>query len=343
MSEAIAGNETLRAVYSTVAGAEIARRLAQAYDLGGPVRCTLIRRGFNDVYDVAAADGRRFVARLSGPHTGGGVNVDHETALLAHLKARGAAVAAALPARDGRLWRQALTAEGPRALALFDFLEGAPPMTELADVALMGESLAAIHAAAADFAGPPSRVRLDLDQLVRRPAASVMAAPHLGADLRARFAAAVDETARRLDSLSGLTQVACHGDCHGFNTLIADDAQGRRRAAFFDFDDAGPGPLAYDLGVYLWNILQRLGTRSFEDRHRAVFAAFLDGYRRHTPIPEQDLAAIPAHVRAREIWFLGQYAEQLDYWGSENFTAGWLAERLAALAAWDAARPFAEA
>jgi len=343
MTGANDGGEMLRAAYSTIQGAEIARRLAHTHDLGGDVRCVLIRRGFNDVYAVTAPDGRRYAARLSGPHTRGGVNVDHETALLDHLKRRGVAVAAPVPLRDGDLWRHAETAEGPRALVLFDFLEGAPPMTDLGDVALMGQELAAIHAEAADFAGPASRQRLDLDHLVRRPAASVAAAPHLDQAVRGLFTAAVDETLQRLAPLAGLTEVACHGDCHGFNTLMATDAHGARRAAFFDFDDGGPGPLAYDLGVYLWNILQRLGTRPFEDRHRTVFTAFLDGYRRRAPIPDADLAAIPAYVRAREIWFLGGYADQLDYWGSENFAPGWLRERLAALEAWDAASPFASA
>ena len=41
----------------------------------------------------------------------------------------------------------------------------------------------------------------------------------------------------------------CHGDTHGFNNHVYTDAEGVRRAAFFDFDDAGPGFLAYDLCV----------------------------------------------------------------------------------------------
>jgi Ser/Thr protein kinase RdoA (MazF antagonist) len=343
MAEVRDEGQALRAAYSTVHGSEIARRLAETHDLGGEVRCVLIRRGFNDVYAVTAPDGRRYAARLSGPHTQGGFNVEHETALLDHLKRRGVAVAAPVALRDGGLWRNAEAPEGPRALVLFDFLPGAPPMTDLGDVALMGQELAAIHAEAAAFAGPASLQRLDLDHLVRRPVAAVLAAPHLDQALRDDVAAAADETLRRLDRHGDLTHVACHGDCHGFNTLMQIDDRGARRAAFFDFDDGGPGPLAYDLGVYLWNILQRLGTRPLEDRHRQVFGALLDGYRRRAPTPEPDLAAIPAFVRARELWFLGQYAKQLDYWGSENFAPGWLLERLAALDAWDVARPFATA
>lgn len=334
---------TLGAAYSTVSGPEIARCLAQTHDLGGPVRCNLIRRGFSDTYLAVGEDGRRYVARLSGPHSKGGRNVDYETALLAHLKARGVAVSAAIPMRDGALWRPAPAAEGPRALVLFEFLDGPPPMINLGDVALMGRELAEIHRQSADYAGPPSLQILDAAHLVERPAALVAAAAHLGEELRATVADLATKTAQRISGLEGLTQVACHGDCHGFNTLMVTDDGGRRRGAFFDFDDAGPGPLAYDLAVYLWNIRQRLGTGAFEARHRVVWTAFLDGYAQVQPIPQRDLDAISLFVRAREIWFLGQYADQVDYWGTENFGGGWIAGRLAALHAWDDARPFDEA
>jgi len=332
----------LAAAYSTVPAAEIARVLAVTHDLGGAVRCSLIRRGFGDTYRVAAPDGRRYAARLSGHHARGGYNLDYETALLAHLQRRGVAVAAPVPTRDGALWRKVPTAEGPRALALFDYLHGPPPMTDLDDVGLMGRELAAIHREGANYAGPPSLQVLDVQHLVRRPAALLAAAPHLGQDLRAQVMTLADEVAEGLARLEGLSQVACHGDCHGFNTLMVTDEAGERRGAFFDFDDGGPGPLAYDLAVYLWSILQRLGTSPMEARHRTVWQAFLKGYGQVRPIAAADLAAIPLFVRAREIWFLGQYADHLDYWGTENVTPAWVRTRLAALSAWDDVRPFDE-
>jgi len=334
-------HQPLRPVSSTVGGEEIARRVRAIYDLGPQVEARLLRRGFNDVYQVTAGD-RRYVARLSGIRGRGGPNTAYETALLDHLKRQGAGVAGPIAARDGRFWRELQAAEGPRDLVLFDLLDGPPPMTDPGDVALMGEELAHIHAVAETYAGRPSRYRLDVDHLVRGPAARIAVAPTLDDDLREKVAAAAATIAARIETLTGLTQVACHGDCHGFNTLMVTDAEGRRVASFFDFDDGGPGPLAYDLGVYLWNILQRLGTKPLEAQHRAVWTAFLDGYRRRRPIRQADLDAIMLFVRAREVWFLGQYASYLDQWGSESFTAPWIRTRLAALRAWGQARPFAD-
>jgi Ser/Thr protein kinase RdoA (MazF antagonist) len=329
----------LRPVSSTVGGEEIARRVSAIYELGPQVEARLLRRGFNDVYQVTGGD-RLYVARLSGIRGRGAPNTAYETALLGHLKRQGVAVAGPIAARDGGLWRRLEAAEGPRDLVLFDFLDGHPPMIDPGDVALMGEELANIHAVAETYVGPPSLYRLDVDHLVRRPAMRIAAAPTLDDELRDKVAGAAATIAARIENLAGLTQVACHGDCHGFNTLVATDAEGRRVASFFDFDDGGPGPLAYDLGVYLWNMLQRLGVKPFEAEHRAVWTAFLDGYRRRRPIPQADLEAIMIFVRAREIWFLGQYAGYVDQWGSESFAAPWVRSRLAALRAWGQVRPF---
>jgi Ser/Thr protein kinase RdoA (MazF antagonist) len=57
------------------------------------------------------------------------------------------------------------------------------------------------------------------------------------------------KTADRFVSKRHLTWTHCHGDCHGFNARISDAGS----AAFFDFDDGGPGYLAYDLSVFLWD------------------------------------------------------------------------------------------
>ena len=61
--------------------------------------------------------------------------------------------------------------------------------------------------------------------------------------------------------MADLTRVHCHGDCHGSNNFVNTAADGSRVASFFDFDDAGPGQLAYDIGVFLWvNMPQSVGT-----------------------------------------------------------------------------------
>jgi Ser/Thr protein kinase RdoA (MazF antagonist) len=68
--------------------------------------------------------------------------------------------------------------------------------------------------------------------------------------MRIRNSSSTTKTAGRFVSkIRHLTRTHCHGDCHGFNARISDAGN----AAFFDFDDGGPGYLAYDPSVFLWD------------------------------------------------------------------------------------------
>ena len=173
----------------------------------------------------------------------------------------------------------------------------------------------------------------------RRPTGWLLATPGLEEALRADVRDLAAATEAALQACSELQTVACHGDCHGFNTHMRTTGEGQRVAAFFDFDDGGPGPLAYDLAVYLWNILQGLAGRPFEAPHRAVWRAFLNGYAGRRDIPRADHAAILANVRAREIWFLGARAALATRNGRAPLEAPWLRARLAALRSWDEVCP----
>ena len=51
----------LRASYSTATAESAGSFLALRYELPGPVDCTLLHRGFNDSFEVRAADGQHYV------------------------------------------------------------------------------------------------------------------------------------------------------------------------------------------------------------------------------------------------------------------------------------------
>ena len=58
----------LRAIYATIREDDIARAVEGTYDLGEVDTCHLIRRGFNDVYELSLRDGR--LRRPRGPAKG---------------------------------------------------------------------------------------------------------------------------------------------------------------------------------------------------------------------------------------------------------------------------------
>ena len=110
----------LRFASTTLTGSSMALVVQAHYPVGHVARCHLLRRGFNHVYQVELADGRRCVARLSALRPRGAANVAYETALLLHLKSKGAAVAAPWLTKLGAAFTAIDAAEGERALVIFD-------------------------------------------------------------------------------------------------------------------------------------------------------------------------------------------------------------------------------
>ena len=74
--------------------------------------------------------------------------------------------------------------EGPRALMLFEHLEGEFTGDDLEDIALFGRGLAALHHAGRSYAGPASRYTLDLDYLLHHPLERLLRASTMTAELR---------------------------------------------------------------------------------------------------------------------------------------------------------------
>lgn len=323
--------------HTTAATASVAHWVARHHGLDVS-QCHLIRRGLNDNYALRSSDGARYVARLYSIRPRGEFNVAFEVALLAHLQARGAAVAAPVPAADGRGHVDLRFPEGPRALALFRHAEGAIP-DALEDFVLTGGALARIHEAARDYAGPPSRYTLDAHHLAGRTLGYLKSHPELDAPLLDTYEALVSRLQEELAAIEGnLTRVVCHGDTHGFNNHVATNAAGERETVFFDFDDAGPGFLAYDLCVLPWSHLFRKGLKEPDDALRERWSHYLRGYREGGgEVGEADLSALPLFLQLRHLWNLGEAAGRLHHWGTNSVPVDWLRKQVDVFEAWRAA------
>jgi len=338
---------------TTPTGEAIAQAVMASWPHLGPVaHCVLLRRGLNQVYEVRFASGLHTIARLCADRPRGEPNIAYETALLTHLHAQGIPVAAPLRAAGGAFHVLMALPEGPRALLLFDFLPGDPPGESLVDLEATGKGLAHLHSAAASYQGPQSLYALDLPLLLNASLQRMLTAPTMDAALGREFTALADDLRARFAALPDLVRVHCHGDCHGSNNFMADGSDGpdgaesaegadgaeapqvERVAAFFDFDDAGPGLLAYDLGVYLWAILPRStetpATASVLERwHR-----YLTGYTSVRAVPAADLAAIGPCLALRHFWIMGEYAGRIPVWGTQAMPTHWLRKQHALMRAW---------
>jgi Ser/Thr protein kinase RdoA (MazF antagonist) len=322
----------MQAAHTILSGGAIAQALRGVADLGRIEHCELLRRGFNEVYEVRAQAGR-FVARLAALRARGPSNTAYELAFLAHVRARGAGVAAGV---GGPV--QLALPEGTRDLTVFQYVDGSWP-DSAEDFELTGQELARIHEAAQGYKGAPSLYTLDIDHLVERPLAWLNEAPTMDADLRESFSAVAQQVRRALGDGEGLALVACHGDCHGGNNFILGTTGESRRATFFDFDDAGPGWLAYDLAVLLWAQIPRRIELELGAETAAKYKRFLDGYRRVRPLCSADLEAVPALLVARHIWLLGEYASRRHHWGSQAIPTVWLRNQVPLMRSWMDLRP----
>ncbi|WP_051235818.1 phosphotransferase enzyme family protein [Ottowia thiooxydans] len=320
--------------HTTAAAASIARWVAQHHGIAVK-HCHLIRRGLNDNYALRSIEGTQYVARLYSIRPRGGFNVEFESSLLAHLAAKGAGVAAVVPAAQGRNHVSLQFPEGSRALALFRYAEGATPDT-LEEFELTGRTLAEIHGAVLDYSGPPSLYTLDGHHLAGRSLNYLQAYPELGEELLEAYSRLIGGLLGELAAVEGgLTRVICHGDTHGFNNHVFADDAGCKKTVFFDFDDAGPGFLSYDLSVMPWSYLIRKTLKEPDETLRERWAHYLRGYRAGGGNPsEADLAALPLFIQLRHLWNLGEAVGRLHHWGTSSASVAWLKNQIEVFEAW---------
>jgi Ser/Thr protein kinase RdoA (MazF antagonist) len=314
----------LSCAYATASSPAVVEFVHRHFNLEPVASCRLLRRGFNDLYVIAAGN-RRLVLRLSRYGRRRRSDLEYEAGLLVHLSSQQVPVVTALGGRNGRYAQAAHYPEGTRFALLFDFIPGRDPEETPSDMYAQGDTLARMHAATAGFASRHDRFHLDLDHLLNRALAALDPLLDDRPDDRAYFAAIAD----RLKELIAIRAPAlswgiCHGDSHGFNARIGADGV----ATLLDFDDGGPGWLAYDLACWLWS------ARAFAPARRVLWKAFVDGYRRRSSISSCDLEAVRVFVPIRHIWLLGEYAAGSVAWGTSWLDA-WFDRQVAFLRSWE--------
>lgn len=324
--------DSLPVVYSTPSAAAVADFVSTHYDLPNSIECKLLNRGWNDIFEVRTNGEARFIFRISKRRARGDADVASETAFLAFLDGAGIPVAAAIPTRDGSLFTSTSFPEGRRRAVLFRYAEGRPSRarSSAADARANGVTLAQIHDAANGFdASDRGRYRLDSDHLLHRPLSWILAIDDLSDSVRAGLVELTERLRSALAEREGLSWTRCHGDCHGYNAHIALRGPRAGQAVFFDFDEGGPGYLAYDLAVFLHSCV------FFEQKDHAFWHAFIEGYRTTSELPHADFEAVHLFVPIRHVWLVGEYASRIHEWGRQAVPADWIAKQLDFMLSWE--------
>lgn len=325
----------LEIAQSTPTASSIAALVQSHYGLGEVVESEFLRRSFNQVYRLGFASGRRVVARLCAERPRGGPNVAFEAAVLEHWAQVGCQVSRCVTTATGEIAIQAPLPEGARTLMLFEYLDGEFTGEGAADIQAFAHGLAALHQGGESYRGPPSAYLLDLDYLLLKPLEGLLRAPSTTVELRAQFEKLGLRLHDEILALGKLSRVMCHGDAHGQNNFVVTDGEGQRGAVFFDFDEAGPGYLAYELAVYPWNLYPRVPDGKASDKVEMQWKNFIAAYRDRRPVADVDLAAIARFMAVRQFWLLGEYAGRVAVWGSQTMPTDQLRRQVTLLRQWE--------
>ena len=264
-------------VYTTVGRAELAAWL-EPLALGALTDFAGIAAGMQNSNYFVTAGGVRRVLTVFEHLTP--AQLDFYLAQMAHFSVRGITCPQPLADPDGRLWR---TLAGKPA-ALLSCLPGAD--SEVASVeqcALVGEMLARLHLASADFPQPlPNPCGAAWREAVGR---SLL--PQLSADERSRLTTELEFQAAQ--DYSALPRGVIHGDLFRDNVLW----QSGQLSGVLDFYFAGEDVLLFDLAV--------VANDWCTDQEK--LNALVAGYCSVRPIGDDEALAWPALRRAAALRF----------------------------------------
>ncbi len=277
------------AVYTDVPAEEL-RAFLEAYDLGAPTALLPIAEGVeNSNFRLETDRGGRYILTLYERRVAR-QDLPFFLGLMEHLARRGLPCPLPVHARDGSALREL----AGRPAAIVSFLEGRWPRRMTVERAeALGEALAALHLAGADFG------------LARANALSFAGWRSLSEGCRGladRVEPGLEaEIAGELDALErlwprGLPAGVIHADLFPDNVFF----EGDRVTGVIDFYFACNDLLAYDVAICLnaWCFEHDGGLNVTKAR------ALLQGYRRRRPLEAAELAALPVLARASAFRFL---------------------------------------
>jgi homoserine kinase type II len=180
-----------------------------------------------------------------------------------------------------------------RPAALVDRLPGAHPLAPDAQhCAALGETLARMHLAGADFALQQPNPR----GLAWIAAAAPVVAPHLDAPRRALLEGELAHAQHAATAFAALPRGTIHADLFRDNTLFVE----HRLTGVFDFYFAGVDALLLDIAVCLndWCIALDSG-RLDDDRA----AALVQAYASVRPLAGAEMRLLPAMLRLAALRF----------------------------------------
>ncbi len=283
------------AVYTPLSEADVTALLAQ-YDIGPALACEGIAEGVENTNYKLTTSAGRFILTLFEKRVAP-ADLPFFMAMMAALAAHDFPAPQPIPTRGGDF----LTQAAGKQAAIVTFLDGVwPRAPDIGHCAAIGEALARMHLALADFT--PTRANaLSIDGWERLIAPRLAQAEYLRPGLAALIER--DVAAVRTDWPRDLPRGPIHADLFPDNALFV----GERLGGVIDFYFACTDFLAYDLAVCL-NAWCFEGERRYEIARGAAMIAAYEALR---PLTEAERAALPTLCRGAALRF---FATRLADW-----------------------------
>jgi Ser/Thr protein kinase RdoA (MazF antagonist) len=288
---------------------EMARVALADYDLS-VARVKPLFHVENTTFRVWAADGSRYVMRITRPGKQTVEGVRSEMQWLAALRRdTDLVVPEPVPTRDGELLtiKEVEGVPEPRICVLFHWVAGKFLNEELTPAHLerVGILTAHLHEHVSRWVPPEGFTRGNVANLSDKTVARMV---NLVAALRSpedvQIVEAVLARARAvLEALGDHPEHygLIHADLHQWNYLFH-----RREVRAIDFDDCGYGPFLYDLGVTLFNVLDRPDCPALRD-------ALLASYRSVRPLPAEHEGYLETFYALRRLQIMIWEMEMRDH------------------------------
>lgn len=276
------------AVYTEVSDEDLEAFIAE-YDLGEVVSCKGIAEGVENTNYLMQTDRGTFILTLYEKRVNP-AELPFFLGLMEHLARRGLACPTPIHGRDGRALRELCG----RPAVIVTFLQGMwPRRIQPTHCALLGEAMARLHVAGADYAG---RRPNDLSVAGWRPLFE--ACKHHADDVKPGLAEELEAELLTLerDWPSDLPRGVIHADLFPDNVFFL----GERVSGIIDFYFACTDFLAYDVAICLnaWCF-------EIDGSFNATKARMLlSSYRKVRPIGPAEMKALPLLAQGSAMRFL---------------------------------------
>jgi Ser/Thr protein kinase RdoA (MazF antagonist) len=281
--------------YSTLACEALAANVLPLYEEVDTITsCFFWNRGLSDVYLVETPS-KPYILRVSHHHWRSHTEIAFELEWLDFLRQRHLPIAYPLRTRDGRLSIEIQAPEGKRYATLFIYAPGKVALGDLnpSQAEILGETVAKLHLASAEFQPHACRSPLTLSYLLDDSLQSILPfLEHRQLDFK-YLLQVVSEIKSQLHDLPQEPPfwVVCWGDPHSGNAHFTPD----NRVTLFDFDQCGYGWRAFDLGKFL-QVALSTGVSP------KIRGAFLSGYQSVLPLTAWELASLQFQTQMAHIW-----------------------------------------